>query len=112
MSFLTIIIDLDPNIARIGPLLITWHGVFSVLGILAAARLGFWLLGKDVPNLKGEGDGLASAGSAPLAARRRRIGTAMIAIATMSADAICAWRRPMKTAGSVRRKLSTNRPAA
>ena len=59
MIFLTIIIDLDPNIARIGPLLITWHGVFSVLGILAAARLGFWLLGKDVPNLKGEGDGLA-----------------------------------------------------
>jgi len=56
---LTIIIDLDPNIARIGPLLITWHGVFSVLGILAAARLGFWLLGKDVPDLKGTGDGLA-----------------------------------------------------
>ena len=59
MSFLTIIIDLDPNIARIGPLLITWHGVFSVLGILAAARLGFWLLGKDVPDLKNTGDGLA-----------------------------------------------------
>src|SRR5437762_9953176 len=56
---LTIIIDLDPNIARIGPFLITWHGVFSVLGILAAARLGFWLLDKDVPNLRGTGDGLA-----------------------------------------------------
>jgi phosphatidylglycerol---prolipoprotein diacylglyceryl transferase len=56
---LTIIIDLDPNIARIGPLLITWHGVFAVLGILAAARLGFWLLSKDIPNLKGTGDGLA-----------------------------------------------------
>jgi phosphatidylglycerol:prolipoprotein diacylglycerol transferase len=56
---LTIVIDLDPNIARIGPLLITWHGVFSVLGILAAARLGFWLLHKDVPNLTGTGDGLA-----------------------------------------------------
>ncbi len=56
---LTIVIDLDPNIVRIGPLLITWHGVFAVLGILAAARLGFWLLGKDVPNLKGTGDGLA-----------------------------------------------------
>jgi len=56
---LTIIIDLDPNIARIGPLLITWHGVFAVLGILAAARLGFWLVAKDVPDLKGTGDGLA-----------------------------------------------------
>src|SRR6266446_7396338 len=56
---LTIIIDLDPNIARIGPFLITWHGVFSVLGILAAARLGFWLLEKDVANVRGTGDGLA-----------------------------------------------------
>jgi phosphatidylglycerol---prolipoprotein diacylglyceryl transferase len=56
---LTIVIDLNPNIARIGPLLITWHGVFAVLGILAAARLGFWLLHKDIPKLKGTGDGLA-----------------------------------------------------
>src|SRR5947208_9088850 len=56
---LTIIIDLNPNIVRIGPLLITWHGVFAVLGIIAAARLGFWLLQKDLPNLTGTGDGLA-----------------------------------------------------
>ena len=56
---LTIVIDLDPNILRIGPLLITWHGVFAVLGIIAAARLGFWLLQKDIPDLKGTGDGLA-----------------------------------------------------
>lgn len=57
--FLTIVIDLDPNIIRIGPLLITWHGVFSVLGIIAAARLGFWLLQKDVGEIKNTGDGLA-----------------------------------------------------
>jgi phosphatidylglycerol---prolipoprotein diacylglyceryl transferase len=56
---LTIVIDLNPNIARIGPLLITWHGVFAVIGIIAAARLGFWLLQKDLPNLTGTGDGLA-----------------------------------------------------
>ena len=56
---LTIVIDLNPNIVRIGPLLITWHGVFAVLGIIAAARLGFWLLQKDLPNLTGTGDGLA-----------------------------------------------------
>ena len=56
---LTIVIDLDPNIARLGPFLITWHGVFSVLGIIAAARIGFWLLQKDIPDLKGTGDGLA-----------------------------------------------------
>src|SRR5437773_1627531 len=56
---LTIIIDLDPNIVRLGPLLITWHGVFAVLGVLAAARLGFCLLEKDVPHLEGTGDGLS-----------------------------------------------------
>jgi phosphatidylglycerol:prolipoprotein diacylglycerol transferase len=56
---LAIVIDLDPNIVRIGPLLITWHGVFSVLGIIAAARLGFWLLQKDVGPIKNTGDGLA-----------------------------------------------------
>jgi phosphatidylglycerol---prolipoprotein diacylglyceryl transferase len=57
--FLTIVIDLDPNIIRIGPLLITWHGVFAVLGIIAAARLGFWLLTKDGVDIQGGGDGLA-----------------------------------------------------
>ena len=60
MTFLTIVIDLNPNIAKIGPLLITWHGVFSVLGIIAAARLGFWLVEKDGVELPGGGgDGLA-----------------------------------------------------
>jgi phosphatidylglycerol:prolipoprotein diacylglycerol transferase len=33
--------------------------VFSVLGIIAAARIGFWLLKKDIPDLQGTGDGLA-----------------------------------------------------
>ena len=56
---LTIVIDLDPNIVRLGLFLITWHGVFSVLGIIAAARIGFWLLKKDIPDLEGTGDGLA-----------------------------------------------------
>ena len=56
---LAIIIDLNPNIVRLGPLLITWHGVFAVLGIIAAARLGFWLLEKDGVDAQGGGDGLA-----------------------------------------------------
>ncbi len=47
MTFLTIVIDLEPNLFKIGPFLITWHGVFAVLGILAAARLGVWLLDKE-----------------------------------------------------------------
>jgi len=47
MTFLTIVIDLEPNLFKIGPFLITWHGVFAVLGILAAARLGVWLLDRE-----------------------------------------------------------------
>src|SRR5262245_53361315 len=45
--FGTIVIDLDPNLAQIGPVLITWHGIFSVLGILAAARVGQILLQRE-----------------------------------------------------------------
>jgi phosphatidylglycerol---prolipoprotein diacylglyceryl transferase len=44
---LAITIDLEPNIFKIGAFLVTWHGVFAVLGILAAARLGAWLLDKE-----------------------------------------------------------------
>lgn len=55
---LTIVIDLNPNIFRIGPLLITWHGVFSVVGILAAARLGLWLLRRERVDVSSIGDGV------------------------------------------------------
>jgi phosphatidylglycerol:prolipoprotein diacylglycerol transferase len=57
-QFLAIVINLDPNLFRIGPFLITWHGVFAVLGILAAARLGLWLLGKDGVDISHAGDGV------------------------------------------------------
>jgi phosphatidylglycerol:prolipoprotein diacylglycerol transferase len=56
LPLLTIVIDLEPNIFRIGPFLITWHGVFAVLGILAAARLGLWLLRKDGVDTSHAGD--------------------------------------------------------
>jgi prolipoprotein diacylglyceryl transferase len=45
--FGTIVIDLDPNVAQIGPILITWHGIFSVIGIVAAARVGQMLLQRE-----------------------------------------------------------------
>ena len=45
--FATIVIDLDPNLLRIGPLVVTWHGLFSLLGILAAARVGQFLLRQE-----------------------------------------------------------------
>ena len=56
---LTIVIDLDPNLFKLGPFLITWHGVFAVLGILAAARLGLWLLSKDNVDVSHGADGVA-----------------------------------------------------
>jgi phosphatidylglycerol:prolipoprotein diacylglycerol transferase len=56
---LKIIIDLDPNLFKIGPFLITWHGVFAVLGILAGARLGFWLLSKEGVDVSRASDGVA-----------------------------------------------------
>jgi len=43
MPFLEIDIDLDPNLVTIGPFTLTWHGVFSVLGILACIRMTQWL---------------------------------------------------------------------
>lgn len=55
---LVINIDIDPNIAHIGPFFITWHGVFAVLGILAAARLGVWLAEKDGINTAQIWDGV------------------------------------------------------
>jgi phosphatidylglycerol---prolipoprotein diacylglyceryl transferase len=57
-EFAAIVINLDPNLFRIGPFLITWHGVFAVLGILAAARLGLWLLAKDGVDVTHAGDGV------------------------------------------------------
>jgi phosphatidylglycerol---prolipoprotein diacylglyceryl transferase len=56
---LSIVIDLDPNLFKLGPFLITWHGVFAVLGILAGARLGLWLLSKDGVDVSRGADGVA-----------------------------------------------------
>src|ERR1700676_805107 len=56
---LTIVIDLTPNLFRIGPFLVTWHGVCAVLGILAAARLGLWLLEKEGIDTSRSSDGVA-----------------------------------------------------
>jgi phosphatidylglycerol:prolipoprotein diacylglycerol transferase len=35
---------IDPNIVQIGPFLITWHGLFTVLGVLA----GVWLAEREI----------------------------------------------------------------
>jgi phosphatidylglycerol:prolipoprotein diacylglycerol transferase len=40
----TVTIGMDPEIVRIGPLLLTWHGLFTALAILAAV----WLAGREI----------------------------------------------------------------
>lgn len=46
-------IGIDPNIARVGPLLFTWHGLFTALAILAALPIAHRELrrrGVELPN--------------------------------------------------------------
>src|SRR5207248_5472157 len=53
IPFLEIDIDLDPNLFTLGPFTLTWHGVFSVLGILAAIRMTQWLAWR-IDRIEGE----------------------------------------------------------
>jgi phosphatidylglycerol:prolipoprotein diacylglycerol transferase len=43
LSLLAITIDMDPEIGKIGPFLITWHGAFTTIGIAVAVVLVAYL---------------------------------------------------------------------
>jgi phosphatidylglycerol---prolipoprotein diacylglyceryl transferase len=43
LSLLAITIDIDPEIGKFGPFLITWHGVFTTVGIAVAVVLAAYL---------------------------------------------------------------------
>jgi prolipoprotein diacylglyceryl transferase len=43
VHLLTITIGMDPNIAKFGSLQLTWHGIFTAVGIAAGVYLGAWL---------------------------------------------------------------------
>ncbi len=43
LQLLTIKIGMDPNIAKFGSLQLTWHGIFTAVGIAAGVYLGAWL---------------------------------------------------------------------
>lgn len=43
LQLLTIHIGIDPNIAKFGSLQLTWHGIFTAVGIAAGVYLGAWL---------------------------------------------------------------------
>ncbi len=47
LAFLVIEIDIDPTIGSLGPFEITWHGLFTALGILAGVSLAVYLAKRD-----------------------------------------------------------------
>ncbi|MHB8375380.1 MAG: prolipoprotein diacylglyceryl transferase [Dehalococcoidia bacterium] len=47
LHLLTITIGWDPNIAKFGSLQLTWHGVFTAVGIALGVYLGVWLGRKE-----------------------------------------------------------------
>lgn len=50
-SVLAIELPFDPNITQIGGFLLTWHGLFTAVGILVGVRLSIWIareIGFDV----------------------------------------------------------------
>lgn len=47
LPFLSITINWDPTLADIGPFTLTWHGLFTALGIIGGVTLSVWLAKKD-----------------------------------------------------------------
>lgn len=45
-SVLAIELPFDPNITEIGGFLLTWHGLFTAIGILVGVRLSLWIAGQ------------------------------------------------------------------
>jgi len=40
VTLLAVIINLDPNIVTLGPLTLSWHGLFSAIGVIAGVTIG------------------------------------------------------------------------
>lgn len=47
LLFLSIEIDINPTMADFGPFTLTWHGLFTAVGILAGVSLSVWLCKRD-----------------------------------------------------------------
>lgn len=70
VQFLAIEIDIDPEIGTLGPFTISWHGLFTAIGILAGVSLSVWLLKKDgVPSDIGQEIAIVGVISAIVGAR-------------------------------------------
>ncbi len=70
LPLLVIEIHIDPNIGTFGPFTLTWHGVFSALGIIAGVTLSVWLAKRDgIPSEVGQEVALVAVPCAVLGAR-------------------------------------------
>src|SRR5512140_2061095 len=47
VSFLTIDINIDPTMFTLGPFTLTWHGLFTAVGIIGGVSLSVWLAKQD-----------------------------------------------------------------
>jgi prolipoprotein diacylglyceryl transferase len=47
LPYLVIEINIDPVMADFGPFTLTWHGLFTAIGIIAGVSLSVWLAKKD-----------------------------------------------------------------
>jgi prolipoprotein diacylglyceryl transferase len=70
LPFLVIEIHIDPTIGTFGPFTLTWHGVFSAIGIIAGVTLAVWLAKRDgIPSEVGQEVALVAVPCAVLGAR-------------------------------------------
>jgi prolipoprotein diacylglyceryl transferase len=47
IPFFVIDINIDPTMFNLGPFTLTWHGLFTAIGIIAGVSLSVWLAKKD-----------------------------------------------------------------
>jgi len=70
LPFLAITIDIDPVIFEAGGLTLTWHGLFTAVGIILGVSLSIWLIKKDgVPSEIGQEIALVAVIAAIIGAR-------------------------------------------
>ena len=70
IPFLAIDINIDPTFTEIGPFVLSWHGLFTALGIIVGASVGIYLGKRDgIPPEVGQEMALVAVPSAIVGAR-------------------------------------------
>ena len=70
LPFLVIDIGMDPTLGEFGPFTLTWHGLFTAVGIVAGVSLSVWLAKRDgIPSEVGQEVALVGVPAAIVGAR-------------------------------------------